>query len=290
MALALRRSERTAASRPARSNCSRTSSASISRRSPMAASSSSSSSSVTSMSSASTRARRARSTLTLCRAPARSSSRNSCSSRPVAPRNWPRLMPWRSSRWLRSWIRSRSSSSTSCSGMSSVTSSTRASAVFCCRAIWAWTTCRCRSRSVTSAVSSSAVANSDASDAHSSVTSGRTSSFTSLTSTRNETVWPSASSVESKVRMSPVLAPRSWSSSSGTTRPAPHLVEEVLGVEVAVVAVARSRSGRRAVDVDGHLVAVLGRTGHLDQLARRGPQAVDLGGDLLLGDLEARAG
>ena len=88
-ALALRRSERTAGSRPACSSWLRTWSASISSRSPIAASSSSSSSSVISISSASTRARRARSALTLWRAPARSSSRNSSSLRPVAPRNWP---------------------------------------------------------------------------------------------------------------------------------------------------------------------------------------------------------
>src|SRR5664280_107699 len=221
MALALRRSERTAASRPARSSCSRPWSTSISRRSPMAASSSSSSSSVSSMDSSSARARSARSALTLWRAPVRSSSRNSSSLRPVAPRNWPRFIPWPSRRWFRSWTLSRSSSTTSCSGISSVTSSTRASTVFCWRASCAWTMRRCRRRSVMSAVSSSTVSNSEASAAHSSSSPGRTSSFTSLTSTRNETVWPSASMVESNSKMSPTFAPRSWSSRSGTTPPLP---------------------------------------------------------------------
>ena len=42
------------------------------------------------------------------------------------------------------------------------------------------------------------------------------------------------------------------------------------------------------MDVDRQLIAVVGRTGHLDQLARRGPQAIDLRVDLVLGDLEAR--
>ena len=54
----------------------------------------------------------------------RSSSSSSSSVRPVAPRNWPMLMPWASRRWLRSWMRSRTSSSTSCRGSPRSTSST----------------------------------------------------------------------------------------------------------------------------------------------------------------------
>ncbi len=71
----------------------------------------------------------------------------------------------------------------------------------------------------------------------------------------------------------------------GDHGPAPHLVEEVLGIEVGVVTVPTLGAG--AVDVDGHLVTVLGRPGHLDQLSRGGSEPVDLGRDLLVGDLEA---
>ena len=73
----------------------------------------------------------------------------------------------------------------------------------------------------------------------------------------------------------------------GDHRAAAHLVEEVLGVEVAVVAAGLAAA---PVDVDGHLVTVAGGTAHLDQLARRGPEAVHLGGHLVVGDLEAGQG
>ena len=92
-----------------------------------------------------------------------------------------------------------------------------------------------------SARSSSTVSNSDASLAHSSVTSGSTFSLTSLT--RTWKVTSSASSSPgigaSNLRMSPTLAPRSCSSSSGTTRAAADLVEVVVGRE----ALDRSRRG-----------------------------------------------
>src|SRR5664280_636608 len=51
---------------------------------------------------------------------------------------------------------------------------------------------------------------------------------------------------------------------------APHLVEQVLGIEVTVVS-GPLRSLAGAVDVDGDLVAVAGRTRHFRQLARGGP-------------------
>ena len=65
------------------------------------------------------------------------------------------------------------------------------------------------------------VSNSEASAAHSSVGSGRTSSLTSFTSTLNEMDSLPAPGLASKTKMSPTLAPRSCSSSSGTTPPLP---------------------------------------------------------------------
>jgi hypothetical protein len=44
------------------------------------------------------------------------------------------------------------------------------------------------------------------------------------------------------------------------------------------------------VHIDRHLVAVANRSGDLHQLARGGPQAVELGADLILGHLEAGHG
>ncbi len=67
------------------------------------------------------------------------------------------------------------------------------------------------------------VANSDASDAHSSVTSGRTFSWTSLTTTSTCTgVSPRSAS---KSTVSPALAPGRCSSSSGRSLPAPSSTE-----------------------------------------------------------------
>ena len=72
-----------------------------------------------------------------------------------------------------------------------------------------------------SARSSATVSNSELSAAHSSVTSGSFLTLTSLTRTRNEigSSVPGAGAV--KARISPLLTPRSWSSSSATTVPLP---------------------------------------------------------------------
>ncbi len=77
-----------------------------------------------------------------------------------------------------------------------------------------------------SARSSSTVSNSLTSDAHSSVTSGSTLRFVSLTSTWKETSSPARSpkrsgSVSLNFRMSPGRFPVSSSSSFGTSRPEP---------------------------------------------------------------------
>ena len=71
-----------------------------------------------------------------------------------------------------------------------------------------------------SARSSSTVSNSDASDAQSSVTSGSFFSLISLTSTWKLASSPSGRGALNR-KMSPTLAPRSSSSSWGTSAPLP---------------------------------------------------------------------
>ena len=73
-----------------------------------------------------------------------------------------------------------------------------------------------------SARSSATVANSELSDAHSSVVSGSFLTLTSFTSTRNATlVSGSFGLAASKATMTPALAPCSSASSSGMTVPLP---------------------------------------------------------------------
>ena len=189
----------------------------------MAASSSSSSSSVTSMSSASTSARRARSAFTLRRAPARSSSRNSCSSRPVALRNWPMPCPGAPGGGSRSWIRSRSSSATSCVGdvlgdqLDQGVDRPSAAGPSAPATIRIW-------REPLGDVGPQLVGGLEL--------GGLGGPFVGHVGQLPAPSRPSPApgrrpsgraprAVRSKVKMSPTLAPRSWSSSSGTTPPLP---------------------------------------------------------------------
>ena len=109
------------------------------------------------------------------------------------------------------------------SGTSSVTSAASASPTFSRSAIWA---CALRTRVIRSARlarSSATVSNSDASDAHSSVSSGRTFSLTSLTVSSNCSSRSSSGSgwVAAKLRVAPASAPTSCSSTSGVMAPEP---------------------------------------------------------------------
>ena len=73
-----------------------------------------------------------------------------------------------------------------------------------------------------SALSSSSVSNSEASAAHSSVGVGKDQLLHVLHQHLERDGLASRQPTdESKVKMSPTLAPRSWSSSSGTTPPLP---------------------------------------------------------------------
>ena len=149
-------------------------------------------------------------------------------------------------------------------------------------AMAAWTRLTSPIRLAMSARSSSTVSNSDASPAHSSVTSGRTFSLTSLTSTR-KVAGPSGSfGVEGQDVAGPGAVERS--SSSGRTAAAAQLVEEVVGRH------ARRRAPRRGSRCRSMVRWSPSRAGRLDrgQLAEIATQPVDLGVDLLVGDLGAR--
>src|SRR5437763_3040578 len=212
-ALAFLTSERTAAIWSVRSSCLRSWFGLALIRCARRSISSSTSSSETSTSSASATARRARSALTACSADSRMLSTSSSPVWPVASMYCGMVAPcdWR--RCSRSCRRRSISASTSALGGSSSTSSISASTTAFCSAIWAWNRFIRPSRLAMSAFSSSTVSNSDASPAHSSVTSGRTFSLMSLTNTRNR--MSSSVSGPLKSRMSPTLAPSSRASRTG---------------------------------------------------------------------------
>ena len=132
-----------------------------------------------------------------------------------------------------------------------------------------------------SARSSSTVSNSEASAAHSSVTSGRTFSLTSLTSTLSCDRAVGQVGVEGQDVADPGAA--QVVVELGQHRAAAELVEEVVGRHAGdVLTVAGS------LEVDGQMIAVAGRAIDGRQLAEVAPQPVDLGVDLLLARHRAR--
>ena len=156
------------------------------------------------ISSCATTARSARSASTPRAAPTRISSRNAWGSWPVASRYCSRLAPWCERRCARSSTRRRVSASTSVEGGSTGTRSAAASSTLSRAAICTCIFCTSSRRLRMSARSSSTVANSLASCAHSSVSSGSTFRFASLTTTRNVTSWPAWGSF---APMYPPMAP-----------------------------------------------------------------------------------
>src|SRR5262245_147816 len=219
-------SERTASRMPLRSRSRRTFLGFSSRRSANRSTSSFSSSSVASMPSCAATARNARSARTARSAVSRTCCTNACSSVPVAARYCWSVTPWPSSRCAMSCRRCSISRCTSASDRSIVTSSATASSTLSRAATCACTVFTSSRRLRMSARSSSAVSNSLTSDAHSSVTSGSTLRFVSLTSTWNATSSPARSAnrsgrVSLNFRMSPGRLPASSTSSLGTSIPEP---------------------------------------------------------------------